>query len=430
MSTLQKKLTAALLLTGLVSTLVLGGIAHWMLVRDFRASIMDTAFGHFREDMVAYLVTYGGWEAATRQQDFSAFVMARRPGPPPMADTPGTPPQRNFDRAGRPPFSFIVLRPDGRVLKGNKALARGDMAPPAVLAAARPIEVNGTIEVLASPDGEPILTRRDQDYLDAMRQALVTGMGVAVVLALALGLLMGRGMSHSLQTLTQAIRDMQKNRELPHPVDIRSRDEIGELAAAFNDMSAELTQAHRELREYAELAEDQSARLKELSIRDPLTGLYNRRHFDEQAGTLFQQTIRYQHPMAVMIGDLDFFKRINDCFSHAIGDEVLRRVAALLREGTRKADLVSRYGGEEFIILFPESTLAQAARCCEKLRQVIETAPWHEVHPELAVTMSMGLSANVAAGSVDAMIAEADEQLYRAKHGGRNRVLPVPGVAA
>ncbi|QID18609.1 diguanylate cyclase [Nitrogeniibacter mangrovi] len=430
MLTLQKKLTAALLFTGLASTLVLGAIAHWMLMRDFRETLMDEAFDNFRADMVAYVESHPQWTESDLGRDFSDFVRHRRR---PMGGPGGfrrPPPDVSFKRAGTPPFRFIVMDPDGRIVKGSEALPVGAQAPADTRASARPIEVDGRLVLLASPDGEPVLTRRDQDYLDAMRKALFTGMGVAVGLSLLFGLMMGRRMSRSLQTLTRAIRDMQTNRELPRHVPVRSGDEIGELARAFNDMNAELTQAHRELREYAELAARQSERLKELSIRDALTGLYNRRHFDEHAGNLYQQALRYGQPLAVMIGDLDCFKQINDVFSHAIGDEVLRRIAALLREGTRKADLVSRYGGEEFVILFPSSTLEQAAQCCEKLRQAIEAAPWHEIHPDLQVTMSMGLSARLESGSVDGMIADADEQLYRAKHGGRNRVLPPPAQAA
>lgn len=429
MPPLQKKLTVALLVTGLASTLALGSIAHWMLMRDFKQTVMDESFAHFSDDVLAYLQRYGNWAEGAHHQPFPDFVRQRR-RPPAPGYGPHPRPRPGFDRRGAPPFHFLIMDPQGRVLKGLDGLPDGTQAPPEIVATARPISVDGRVMLLASPQGEPILTQRDEDYLTAMRKALLTGVGVAVVLALALGLMMARRMSSRLQELTRAIRGMQKNRELPRHVPVHADDEIGELARAFNDMNAELTRAHRELREYAELTATQSAQLKELSIRDPLTGLFNRRHFDEQANSLYQQAVRYGHPLSVMVGDLDFFKQINDQCSHAIGDEVLRQVAALLQAGTRKADLVARYGGEEFVILFPESALAQAVRCCEKLRKSIEAYPWHEVHPQLRVTMSMGLSDTLDAGSVEKMIAEADAYLYQAKHGGRNRVLPAAGVAA
>ncbi|HEX8834803.1 MAG TPA: GGDEF domain-containing protein, partial [Abditibacteriaceae bacterium] len=161
---------------------------------------------------------------------------------------------------------------------------------------------------------------------------------------------------------------------------------------------------------------------KELSIRDGLTKLYNRRHFDEQGAKVLAQTERYKQPLSVMIGDIDHFKKINDGFSHATGDEVLRHVAKILQENTRNSDLVARYGGEEFVIAFTQTSLEQAKMLCEKLRRQIEAYPWHEIHPDLRVTMSMGLNANTRLGSFERMVAAADVKLYQAKTSGRNRV--------
>lgn len=205
---------------------------------------------------------------------------------------------------------------------------------------------------------------------------------------------------------------MQKNGELEQQVPVRSNDEIGELASAFNSMSGRLAEAHRELRE--------------LSIRDPLTQLYNRRYFNEQCEKLYQQACRYDHPLTVMVGDLDHFKHINDSLSHAVGDDVLRHIGELLLAHSRTSDIVSRHGGEEFVIAFAETSLEQATKHCEALRKAIESHPWHLIHPELHVTMSMGLSDLRAAGSVEKMVNEADCRLYAAKAGGRNRIEPSP----
>jgi diguanylate cyclase (GGDEF)-like protein len=247
-----------------------------------------------------------------------------------------------------------------------------------------------------------------------MRQALITGFLAAGTLAALLGLLLGRRMSAALDELAEAIRTMPASGELPQPVPQRSNDEIGDLAAAFNRMGADLMQSHAELRE--------------LSVRDPLTQLYNRRHFDAQAAQLFEQAVRYDHPLTVMVGDLDHFKQINDGFSHAVGDEVLRRVARLLQQHTRKSDLLARYGGEEFVIAFAETGMEQAAQQCETLRRLIENQPWQEIQAGLRVTISMGLNADLSLGSVDRMLSAADTQLYAAKHAGRNRVEPRPAV--
>jgi diguanylate cyclase (GGDEF)-like protein len=184
----------------------------------------------------------------------------------------------------------------------------------------------------------------------------------------------------------------------------------------------ELRQRHQELQELHATVNEQAAMLKELSIRDGLTGLYNRRHFDEHVARTFAQAERYDHPLTVMIGDIDFFKRINDGFSHAVGDAVLCQVARILQDNTRESDVVARYGGEEFVIALAETPLSQATNLCEKLRAKIEAHPWNQIAPELRVTMSMGLCDDLGLGSLEKMMAYADTRLYQAKTGGRNRV--------
>ena len=168
--------------------------------------------------------------------------------------------------------------------------------------------------------------------------------------------------------------------------------------------------------------EKANAKITELSIRDELTGLFNRRHFNGQMSQLFEQAQRYRSPLSVAIGDVDFFKRINDQFSHAVGDRVLKGVAQILQKNLRSSDLCARYGGEEFVIALPGIGSADAVAACNKVRQAIEQAPWPKIHPELSVTLSIGVSDHLALGDYEAMIAEADRYLYAAKHGGRNRV--------
>jgi diguanylate cyclase (GGDEF)-like protein len=184
----------------------------------------------------------------------------------------------------------------------------------------------------------------------------------------------------------------------------------------------ELQLRYQELEKLNETIQEQAKLLKELSTRDALTGLYNRRHFDEQAAQTFAQSTRYGHPLSFMIGDIDFFKRINDNFSHATGDEVLRQVAQILQTNTRQSDIPARYGGEEFVIAFPETSLSQAVALCEKLRKQIEAHPWQEIHAGLRVTMSMGVCADTSLGSFDKLLDAADKKLYKAKTNGRNRV--------
>jgi diguanylate cyclase (GGDEF)-like protein len=191
-----------------------------------------------------------------------------------------------------------------------------------------------------------------------------------------------------------------------------------EIARAHDDLKA----LHEALlaadREKTRLLE----RLAEQSRTDGLTGLANRRWLDERLADEIQRARRTQQPLAVAMCDLDFFKRINDRLGHPVGDEVLRRVAAVLRERCRSTDLVARYGGEEFCIAFLESDAATAARTCESLRAAVERQDWRALHPELVVTISIGISDRLDLPGAHALLADADTFLYQAKHDGKNRV--------
>ncbi|MEM7734976.1 MAG: diguanylate cyclase [Deinococcota bacterium] len=160
-----------------------------------------------------------------------------------------------------------------------------------------------------------------------------------------------------------------------------------------------------------------------LSMRDPLTGLYNRRHFDRvltQAFTTTQQRTR-EH-LSVAVCDIDDFKQINDTFSHSIGDDVLRTVATLMLTCVRAVDTVARYGGEEFAILLPQTNLEDASAVCERIRKDIAHYPWHEIQDDLNVTVSIGICADTSVSNHEKMMNQADRNLYKAKHNGKNQV--------
>ncbi|MGD2119169.1 MAG: diguanylate cyclase [Chromatiales bacterium] len=426
---LHIKLTITLLLISLSSISMVGGIAYWMLLRDFRQAVLDEAFNNFQADIVDYLSFYGDWHNAEQHENFHQFVQRKRHGnfrrPPPNSRMPGPEHDVGLHRPGRPPFLFLVLAPSGKVLKPANNYVPGETVADDIIQQGRPISIDGEVAVLAVPLGDPNLTPQDRNYLAAMRQAIITGVVVAIPLTLLLGLLLGRRIGGPLTELTRAIHAMHGNAELEQNVSVRSNDEIGELALAFNHMSTELARTHTELLQTNETMQAQAEQLRELSIRDPLTHLYNRRHFNEQAATLYKQAQRYQRPLSIMVADLDWFKSINDNFSHTVGDEVLRRVAEILRDNTRDSDIVARYGGEEFVITFAESPLHETLKRCEAIRHSVESHPWHEVANDLQVTMSIGVSDNVALGGFEKMVAEADERLYQAKHNGRNQVVPV-----
>ena len=163
----------------------------------------------------------------------------------------------------------------------------------------------------------------------------------------------------------------------------------------------------------------------ELAITDGLTGLHNRRYLDSHLQTLFERAASRQRPLSLLISDIDRFKRINDTHGHAAGDEVLREFARRLRKNVRGIDLACRYGGEEFVVVMPDTEQAVAERVAERIRQEIEMLPFgSEGAAALDVTVSIGVaSISPAADTLEALLKRADGALYEAKKSGRNRVV-------
>lgn len=164
----------------------------------------------------------------------------------------------------------------------------------------------------------------------------------------------------------------------------------------------------------------------EMAVIDGLTGLHNRRYLDSHLKTLFDRAVSRRKPLSVMILDLDRFKTINDTFGHDGGDEVLREFAHRLRKNVRGADLACRYGGEEFIIVMPDTEAAMAEKAAERVRAEIERSSFRVGRTEqpVNVTISVGVSSILdGPDAVEDLIKRADLALYEAKSGGRNRVV-------
>jgi diguanylate cyclase (GGDEF)-like protein len=168
---------------------------------------------------------------------------------------------------------------------------------------------------------------------------------------------------------------------------------------------------------------EKTRELELLATRDKLTGLYNRRYADQFLEQQLASTRRYRQDLTIALADIDFFKQINDRHSHAAGDEVLIRVAAILRERCRKTDMIARYGGEEFLICFPHTDLEQARTLCEALRAAVETADWSFLTSTAGVTISFGVADLRADTAPRAVLGRADRNLYAAKNRGRNRIV-------
>jgi two-component system cell cycle response regulator len=178
---------------------------------------------------------------------------------------------------------------------------------------------------------------------------------------------------------------------------------------------------------YTERLRDNVQASIEMAITDALTGLFNRRYMETHLSALVEQAANRGKPISVLIVDIDFFKSINDGHGHDAGDDVLREFALRIRKSIRNIDLACRYGGEEFVIVMPETDMGVAAMVAERLRRRIATEPFviQEGACSLEVTISIGIAAlNAPGDNAAAMLKRADQALYRAKRDGRNRVVP------
>jgi diguanylate cyclase (GGDEF)-like protein len=170
---------------------------------------------------------------------------------------------------------------------------------------------------------------------------------------------------------------------------------------------------------------DQARRsAEEASRSDPMTGLFNRRFFFGMAEAELARDRRYEHSLALIMLDVDFFKSINDRFGHSVGDQVLLEVSAQLKKSLRQTDIACRYGGDEFVILLPETELDTAGFVANRLREGVEAIKLSTDKGAVVVTLSLGIAAFVKnnADNIDQLIKRADQALYEAKQAGRNQV--------
>lgn len=263
------------------------------------------------------------------------------------------------------------------------------------------------------------------------RIGLLAALLLAVVLAGTISALLRRLVGRRIQRLAHAAARLGAG-ESPRAVRAEERggDEIGHLGRLFNRMAATIATYTEGLEslvaQRTQALEAANARLATLATTDPLTGLHNRRYFDDHLRQLLELGRRGGRPVALAIIDVDHFKRVNDTWGHAVGDIVLVDVADVLRANARASDMVARLGGEEFAVVMPDTGPDAALRALERLREAIEAAP-HPEAPEMggrSITASVGVAVFPDdGGGPDVLLTTADRALYAAKAAGRNRVV-------
>jgi diguanylate cyclase (GGDEF)-like protein len=265
-------------------------------------------------------------------------------------------------------------------------------------------------------------------YHNLLKKLIIIA-SIAFAGLMVIGLIFSRYLIKRLSHLRTASFEL-----LNHRYDIglkrKSNDEIGDLEAAFATTGQHLSRAmdqlqrlnltlEKKVQERTEQLAAKNTELEQLYVTDRLTGLCNRHKIDEALQKNLANAERYKRPFGVVMLDIDFFKKINDRQGHAIGDKILKEFALVLFRHTRKNDIVGRWGGEEFLVICPETDLNGLIALAEKLRVAIEQNSFEGGN---SVTVSCGVAQFVAQDAVETLIDKADQALYQAKNTGRNQV--------
>lgn len=204
-----------------------------------------------------------------------------------------------------------------------------------------------------------------------------------------------------------------------------ANDELGKLNLSYEQLVLELKESKEKTERFANELREANSRLEELAFRDGLTNLYNHRYFQEILDKEIARALRYNHPLGLIMFDIDFFKKVNDTYGHPGGDKVLKNIANRISEIVRPSDLVARYGGEEFTVILPETERAGLEIFAERLRTTVEETVTKVGQSLVKVTVSCGgIQLNPASPlNKQQFIDLADQSLYQAKTNGRNQVV-------
>ena len=208
------------------------------------------------------------------------------------------------------------------------------------------------------------------------------------------------------------------------PLVVEKNLTVAKVKRENESLRAELEQALREVREKNVQLEASLQRVEQMAATDPLTGLYNRRHFSRVLDQLFAEAQRYDQDLSCVMIDLDGYKQLNDTFGHQVGDDLLMLAGKVISANMRRMDVAARYGGDEFVLLLPHASEDEAEAAVQRIREEFFAATAALLKRDKGVTMSVGIGSikgnNPA--RADQLVAVADVALYRAKDAGRNRI--------
>ena len=257
----------------------------------------------------------------------------------------------------------------------------------------------------------------------------------AVLLVTALGVLAGGYIIWDIGGTVARMAQVMASEQVMGGL-VRRNNEVGSLMGSFNKMLTTIENQAAEINSFAtrldaayKELESTNARLKETSFKDEVTGLYNRRFFSLRLEEELSRYRRFNHPVSVVLLDLDGFKSVNDSLGHAVGDDTLRDVAQILMKHSRGINVVSRYGGDEFAVLLVETSKAGARLYADRIREVVAKYPFS--HGKI-LTASFGVASlpDDEASTAEDLFRSADEALYAAKRAGKNQVAAASGSPA
>jgi diguanylate cyclase (GGDEF)-like protein len=231
------------------------------------------------------------------------------------------------------------------------------------------------------------------------------------------------GLNYMVVRLSRALRNAQEN----EAAQVKANEQLRALEAVLEkrieDRTAELHQSNHKLMEQLEYINSLQDKLRQEAVRDPLTGLFNRRHLNEMLPIEFARAKRSNAPLTIFLLDIDHFKNINDTHGHQVGDVVLQMVSEALKKNVRLGDIVCRYGGEEFLLVMPGMKIEDARIRAEILRTIVGSQTVTGRNGPFGVTISLGAALYPQdSQSEEELISLADQALYRAKQNGRDRV--------